>query len=148
MADYPHKRYNHYQYGSEAPNYLDSPYRLPETKPDFTPLKRPKPQKRSKEDIIFGCKMSLCGMILFASAFSFVNVTSSLSIKQRELKLVNDQIRETESAINGVQATIAANLNLEHIQQVAKEQLNMSEPLPHQVVYLTLTQESYTLYNE
>ena len=147
MADYPNRRY-HYQYGSEAPNYVDSPYRLPETKPDFTPLKRPKPRKRSKEDINFGCKMSLCGLVLFAGAFCFVSVTSNLSIKQRELKLINTELRETQSAINSVQATIAANLNLEHIQQVAKEQLNMSEPLPHQVVYLSLDQESYTVYDE
>ncbi|MDA3732466.1 hypothetical protein PBV87_13315 [Niameybacter massiliensis] len=147
MADYPKRRY-HYQYGSEAPNYLDSPYRLPETKPDSTPLKRPKPQKRSKEDIIFGCKMSVCGLVLFVGAFCFVSVTSDLAIKQRELKLINTELRETQSAINSVQATIAANLNLEHIQQVAKEQLNMSEPLPHQVVYLSLDQESYTVYDE
>ena len=92
--------------------------------------------------------MSVCGLVLFVGAFCFVSVTSDLAIKQRELKLINTELRETQSAINSVQATIAANLNLEHIQQVAKEQLNMSEPLPHQVVYLSLDQESYTVYDE
>lgn len=147
MADYSYKRYD-YQYGTEAPKYPQTPYGLPHEKPDFTPLKRPKPQKRSKEDIIFASKLTACGMLLFIGAFAFVHVTSTLAIKQRELKLVNAEIRETQSAINSVQATIAANLNLEHIQTVAEEKLNMSEPLPHQVVYITTAQESYTLYNE
>lgn len=147
MGEYSYKRYN-YQYGTEAPKYPQSPYGVPSEKPDFTPLKRPKPQKRSKEEIVFIMKMTTCGIILFFGAFSFVHVTSTLARRQRELKLVNTEIRETQSAINSLQATIASNLNLEHIQKVAEEKLNMSEPLPHQVVYITTMQESYTLYNE
>ena len=147
MADHSYKRYD-YQYGSEAPKYPYMPYGVPNEKPDFTPLKRPKPKKRSKEDIIFGLKMTTCGLLLFAGAFSFVHVTSNLAIKQRELKLINAEIRETQSTINSVRATIATNLNLEHIQTVAEEKLNLSEPLPHQVVYITTAQESYTRYIE
>lgn len=147
MADNPYKRYE-YQYGSEAPKYPQMPYTAPNEKPDFTPLKRPKPQKRSKENIIFGVKMTACGALLFMGAFSFVHVTSNLAIKQRELKMISAEIRETQSMINSVGATIATNLNLEHIQTVAEEKLNMSEPLPHQVVYISTAQESYTRYNE
>ena len=84
----------------------------------------------------------------YLRVLSFVHVTSNLAIKQRELKLINAEIRETQSTINSVRATIATNLNLEHIQTVAEEKLNMSEPLPHQVVYITTAQESYTRYNE
>lgn len=147
MGEYSYKRYD-YQYGTEAPKYPQNPYSEPRERPDFTPLKRPKPQKRSKEEIIFMMKITGCGVLLFLGAFSFVHLTSTLARKQRALKLVNTEIRETQSAINSLQATIAANLNLEYIQQVAEEKLNMTEPLPHQVVYITTMQESYTLYNE
>lgn len=147
MADHSYRRYD-YQYGSEAPKYPYRPYNLPKEEPDFTPLKRPRPKKRSKEDIIFGIKLTACGLLVFVGAFSFVHVTSKLALKQRELKVINKELRETQSMINSVRATIATNLNLEHIQKVAEEKLNMSEPLPHQVVYISTAQESYTRYNE
>ena len=139
-------RYN-YQYGTEAPQY---PYQVPtpEQSPSFEPLRRPQTQPKTKIDVFYTIKMALCGSILFASALSFVHLTSELSERQRELRQVTTQVRETQSMINSVQAIIASHLDLESIQTIAQEQLGMAEPLPHQVVYLELPQESYTIYND
>ena len=93
-------------------------------------------------------KLTACGLVLFSAALSFVHLTSELSTKQRELRQVTSLVRETQSAINSVQAIIASNLDLEAIQKVAQEELGMAEPLAHQVVYLELPQESYTVYHE
>lgn len=139
-------RYN-YQYGTEAPKY---PYPTPQTTPtpDFTPLRRPKTQPRKKLDIGYTMKLTLCGGLVFAACIGFVRQTSVLSAKQSELKAVTSQIRETQSNINNVEAIIATQLDLEQIQSIAKSELHMSEPLPHQIVYLSLPQESYTTYND
>ncbi|MGL5677289.1 MAG: hypothetical protein ACRDDX_12800 [Cellulosilyticaceae bacterium] len=136
-----------YQYGTEAPKY---PYGVPnhtET-PDFQPLRRPSKKSKPKVDIAHVIKLTTCGAALFIAAISFVHLTSELATKQRRLEQITSQIRETQSAINSMQAIIASQLDLDAIQKVAQTQLGMAEPLPHQVVYLELPQESYTVYNE
>lgn len=142
MAE-PSKMSYRYQYGAAAPKY---PYTSPT--PDFTPIRRPKQQPKPKTDLGYIAKLVCCGTIVFTACIAFVKQTSILQARQRELRTVTSQVRETQSAINNVEAIIASRLDLDHIQNVAKTKLNMSEPLPHQVVYITLPQESYTVYND
>ncbi|MGL4362493.1 MAG: hypothetical protein ACRCSG_04365 [Cellulosilyticaceae bacterium] len=136
-----------YQFGTEAPKYpINEPYSVP--RPDDKPLKRPVAKPKYNPDYLYIIKMSVCGFVIFASSWSFITRTSNLSEKQRTLKNITTRIRETQSEIYNVQAIISANLDLESIQNIAQTQLNMAEPLPHQVVYLELPQESYTVYND
>lgn len=136
-----------YQYGTEAPKY---PYNVPHPTqtPEFEPLRRPKKKAKPKLDIAYAIQMTTCGILVFGAALAFVHLTSNLSEKQRALKAITTEIRETESAINSTQAIIASHLDLEAIQEIAQKELGMSEPLPHQVVYLELPQESYTVYHD
>lgn len=135
-----------YLYGTEAPNYTNYPQQRPtyEPTPSVAPAKAPK----QKIDWIFGFRLSLCGVLLFASAFSFVYMHSILSSKQRELKSLKIELREVKSNISSTEAIIAEGLNLDNIKQRAEKELKMSEPLPHQVVYIDFPKESYTTYGE
>lgn len=149
MANQGYRNYN-YQYGTEAPKYPNMPYQNPygEETPNEAPLRRHKQTPKPKRDLAFTLQLTACSFLVFTAAFSFVHLCATLSVKQNELKQVSTQIRETQSSINSVKAIIAANLDLEHIQNVATTQLQMSEPLPHQVVYIELPEQSYTIYNE
>lgn len=145
MGNKPESRYG-YQYGSEAYKTNVVPYPLP--RKEEPPLTRKRNQPNKKENIFFNLKMGICGLILFGASISFVYVSAQLTIKQDELKSINVELRDTKSAINSIESTIASTLNLEYIQYIASTQLDMSEPLPHQVVYIELPKESHTVYNE
>lgn len=139
-----------YQYGSEATKYGAYVQSLPKQKPgqDQEPLKRPRVTPYKKIDWAFGAKLCIGGGLLFAVTFGFVHKTSALSARQSQLKVINTEIREVKSSINNLEAVIASSLNLDYIQQLAATKLGMSEPLPHQIVYIELPKESYTVYNE
>lgn len=143
MANKPIKPYR-YQYGSEAKNYQTTPYKLP--KETQEPLKRPRVQACPKVEWAFALKMISCSALVFIGALSFVYLSSILSSKQIQLKRMTTELRDTQSNISHLEATIASKLNLEHIQYVAYTQLNMSEPLPHQIVYIEIPKESHTIY--
>ncbi|MGL6174098.1 MAG: hypothetical protein ACRC1P_05765 [Cellulosilyticaceae bacterium] len=148
MANKPGNKYR-YQYGSAAYKYNTQAYPAShEEQEQSQSLSRKYIQKQKKENFLFNLKMGICGVVLFGAAISFVYVSAQLSIKQNELKAINTQLRDTKSAINSIQSTIASTLNLEYIQYMAATQLNMSEPLPHQVVYIELPKENHTVYNE
>ena len=53
-----------------------------------------------------------------------------------------------KSAISETQATISEKLNLDYIRERAANELSMREPLPHQIVYIELPEESYTSYEK
>lgn len=147
MGNKPDGRYG-YQFGSEAYKYNATPYSLPDGWQEQEPLTRRKPKPNKKEDILFYSKMGICGLLLFGGAISFVYLTAQLTIKQNELKQITADLRDTKSLINSVESSIATNLNLERIQYIASTQLDMSEPLPHQVVYIDFPKESHTVYGE
>ncbi|MHC1747404.1 MAG: hypothetical protein AB9856_03325 [Cellulosilyticaceae bacterium] len=135
-----------YLYGTEAPSYTNYPQQTPAYEP--TPSAAPAKKTKSKVDWVFGFRLSLCGILLFASTFSFVYTYSILSSKQRELKNLKIELREAKSDISSTEAIIAEALNLDYIRQRAQSELKMSEPLPHQVVYIDFPKESYTTYGE
>ncbi len=143
MAQRSYKDYHQY-YGTEAPKYPYTPQPTPKSEPTKAPSKQPKP----KTDWVFTSLIGACLGIVFCSSIGFIHLSSELSVHQKNLQKINAQIRETQSSINSTQAIIASHLDLSYIQKIATEQLEMAEPLPHQVVHIQLTEESYTEYNE
>lgn len=133
-----------YQYGSEALDYRTLNPVLP--KEEVQPA--PQVRKKEKPDVVFGLKMSVCWGLIFASTFIFVGLYAQLTTKQVALQSANEKLQKLQSSINSVQSVISSSLNLEDIQQLATTQLNMSEPLPYQVVYIQLPQTSYTVYTK
>ncbi len=142
MADNLRKNYQ-YQYDTAARDYYVA-VPMPEREGE----KRTKVMPKKANDFAFAFKLFLCATVLFSSVFVYVSMYASLNMKQSELKQLKNDVREAKSNINEIESVIAAKLNLEHIQQVASTQLHMREPLPHQVVYIELPENSYTVYQE
>lgn len=150
MANKPRRTSYGYQYGSEAKNYGAHVQSLPKQTPRYeeVSLKRSRVTPYHKADWGFGLKLILGGSILFGVTFGFVHECSNLASRQSQLKVINAEMREVKSSINNVESIIASSLNLDHIQELATIKLDMTEPLPHQIVYIELPKESYTVYNE
>ncbi|MGL4736836.1 MAG: hypothetical protein ACRCW2_05210 [Cellulosilyticaceae bacterium] len=149
MADKPRTSYG-YQYGSGATKKSAYVQAVPKQTPRYeeVPLKRPRVTPYHKVDWAFGAKLVIGGGVLFIATFGFVHQCSKLASRQSQLKVMNAEIREVKSSINNTQSIIASSLNLDHIQELAATKLGMAEPLPHQIVYIELPKESYTVYNE
>ncbi len=130
-----------YQYGSEAENYYQT---LPN--PRIEPEHRPSAKPHRKIDFVFGFKLSLCGMMVFICAFGYINMYSLLITKQGELQAVKSEIRELKSELSFTESKISERLNLDYIRDRASKEFGMSEPLPHQIVYIQLPKQSYTIY--
>lgn len=142
MAQNTQRQYP-YQYGSEAPNYYQ-PLPRPHIEPEHKPSREPK----KKLDVVFGLKLSLCGMIVFACSFAYIHMYSSFVTKQTKLQFVKNEIRALKSSISFTESQISEKLNLDYIRDRASKELSMSEPLPHQIVYIQLPKQSYTLYDK
>ena len=143
MARNSSRAYN-YQYDSSARAYAAEPLRQP--LPTKEPNKKSKIKPRKKLDKVFVTQLSLCGITIFASAFIYINSYATLRTSQNELIGLKNGLVQIKSDINEVEARIASKLNLNNISQRAQNELGMKEPLPHQIVYFELSEESYTSY--
>ncbi len=143
MADNTSKKYN-YQYDSSARAYAAEPLRQP--LPTKEPDKKGKTNTRKKIDRTLVTQLTLCGITIFASSFIYIHSYASLRTSQNELIKLKNGIIQIKSDINEVEAQIASQLNLDNISERAKNELGMKEPLPHQIIYFELPEESYTSY--
>lgn len=144
MADELNKGYN-YQYDSTARAY-EQPVIVPV--PITEPLRRSRKASKKNIDINFGMQLSICGAVLFTSAFLYINSYASLRAKQDQLIDLKNDIIVLKSTISETQAKISEMLNLDYIRERAASELGMREPLPHQIVYIELPEESYTSYDK
>lgn len=132
-----------YQYGSEAKAYDQA---LP--KPNIEPKYRPSTEPRKKLDVVFGFQLSLCGIMVFMSAFVYVYMYSALVTKQGQLQTIKAEIRALKSTVSLTESKISENLNLDYIRDRASRELGMREPAAHQIVYIQLPKQSYTIYDK
>ncbi|MDF2595140.1 MAG: hypothetical protein K0R69_1481 [Clostridia bacterium] len=132
-----------YQYGSAARDYYQ-PLPRPSIEPDYKPVVEP----RKKVDIVFGFKLSLCGMSVFICAYLYIFMYSSLITRQGELQSIKSEMRELKSTISFTESRISEKLNLDYIRDRASAELGMAEPLPHQIVYIQLPKQSHTIYDK
>ncbi|WP_069997550.1 hypothetical protein [Cellulosilyticum sp. I15G10I2] len=132
-----------YQYGSEAENYYQ-PLPRPHVEPEYRPAVEP----QKKIDVVFGLKLSLCGMTVFVCAFVYIHMYSTLITRQGQLQTVKNEIRALRSTISLTESQISEKLNLDYIKYRASRELGMSEPLPHQIVYIQLPKQSHTIYDK
>lgn len=137
------KRQYDYQYGSEAKEYYSA---VPA--PSITPSPRPKTIPQRKLDVSFALQLSACGAVLFIGSFLYLNTYAAFNMKQVELKSTKTEIRKMNSTISLTEAKISEKLNLDYIRERAANELDMSEPLPHQIVYIELPKQSYTIYGD
>lgn len=140
------KREYNYQYGSTARKIESSVVVSPQ--PSLEPSKQPQKVIKPRINKAFCFQLSLCGILVFGAAFGFVHSYSALRSKQNTLIKIKNEIILTKSSISEAEAKITRALNLEYIRERAANELGMSEPLPHQTIYIDLPEQSYTSYGE
>nr|WP_302596143.1 hypothetical protein [uncultured Cellulosilyticum sp.] len=131
-----------YQYGSTAHDYdVQSPLQTPSR----TPSRRNKHVK--KIDVGFALHVSLCGLLVFLGSFFYIHQYAEFSARQKELRVIKNEIRDTKSKISLTEAKMSEKLNLDYIRERASKELGMSEPMAHQIVYIELQKDSYVVYD-
>ncbi len=139
----PRNRYNSYNHGSTA-------FKLDTVQPQETPpqIQQPKVElaPSPKPNYKVAVTSGVCLGTSLVTIFSFLGLQTNFMMKQIELQSLNTQLQNTKSTINTVQSNITSNLNLDYIESIAQEELGMISPMPHQIVYLDIQNESYTTY--
>ncbi|OON97279.1 MAG: hypothetical protein ATN36_00575 [Epulopiscium sp. Nele67-Bin005] len=90
----------------------------------------------------------ICGFAVFLACSGFIYINVQFSNQQTQLQSLNIELQEVKSRINATETIIATQINLDYVRQRASEELGMTEPSPHQIIYLTLPEESYTIYGK
>ncbi|NLI90412.1 MAG: hypothetical protein GX366_08445 [Epulopiscium sp.] len=141
-------RYNtktHYNYGSAAPDIyreVQKPH-MPNTQRRKQLQKQNKEKKKADFKRRFSYFISI--VTVFIACAAFVWGCAVLSEKQHELKTAKSEVQQLKSQVNTTKSLIASATNLDHIKEVATSELNMSEPLAHQIVFLDIAKTSYTV---
>lgn len=131
-----------YQYGSTVQeHYEELPLQIPSQKPS----RRNRHVK--KIDFGFVLQISLCGLLIFFSAFFYIHQYAEFGARQKELRAIKNEIRDTKSTISLTEAKMSEKLNLDYIRERASKELGMSEPMAHQIVYIELPKDSYVVYD-
>lgn len=139
------RKYQKYQYDSTARAYRQRVEPLGAPTPSI-PVRRPKQGTRKKIDINFGIQLTICGLVVFVCAFLYIHHYAGLRVKQVKLgELKNEKLMITNQ-ITKLQSQINQSLDLATIEKRATEELNMTKPTPQQIVYIKLSEESYTDY--
>lgn len=134
-----------YNYGSTAPKiYTDVPVPKPPVKEK--PRKSSKERKAErKENFKHSFSRVLSFTAIFVASITFVWGCAVVAYKQDTLKQTKSEIRDLQSQINTTKALIASSTNLDHIKERAIQELNMNEPLTHQIILLDIAKTSYTV---
>lgn len=131
-----------YQDGSTVYNYYEE---IPLQTPPQAPVRRNR--KVKKRDVRFAVQVSLCGLLVFLGAFFYIHQYAEFGTKQKELRTIKNEIRDTKSIISLTEAKMSEKLNLDYIRERASKELGMSEPMAHQIVYIELPKDSYVVYD-
>ncbi|ONI42238.1 hypothetical protein AN396_01945 [Candidatus Epulonipiscium fishelsonii] len=129
-----------------APNYQYNSTAKELNYPPPNKQSRP-PKKRQSNRVVYAVFLG-CVLTIFICACIYMYASVQFSIKQTELRNLNTKVQQLESSINTVEANIISKLDLANIKQQAIQELGMSEPLPHQIIYINLPEESYVTYGK
>ena len=141
------KRYNttNYNYGSTAPNVYDD-VSLPKV-PDTKGTKKSRVERNEEKRQSFRRRASITfsALIIFVASTTFVWGCAVVAYKEHALKEAKAEIRNLKSQVNTTKALIASSTNLDHIKDRAINELNMTEPLAHQIIFLDIAKTSYAV---
>lgn len=137
------RRRQQYQYGSEARDYYEV---APSRKVEEQPIRRPK--KHTKQaNSAFMVQIVACSLVLFVAAGLYIHQYAVLGSKQKQIRALNEEMRQLKSTISLAQSKKSQKFDTEYIRERAVNELGMSDPLAHQIVYIELPKESYTVYD-
>ncbi|HHX59555.1 MAG TPA: hypothetical protein GX707_02280 [Epulopiscium sp.] len=134
-----------YNYGSAAPDIYTE---VPIPKAPKTPReKKSRVERKEERRQIFRKRLSCIVSVtaIFIACTAFVWGCAVVEYKQYELKQAKSEIRELKSQVNTTKALIASSTNLDNIKARAINELKMTEPLTHQIIFLDIAKTSYTV---
>ena len=149
---------SHYSYGSEAYKYytdLDYGRRRnrtvtekPEAKRTAYKLKKTKKHRTHYEFVkakTGNFKVYSTIIVFFTFVILFVCMFALNSHKETEINSNLAELKRLEEENNNLKVELNKNINLEEIEKVAKTKLNMQKPATHQLVYINIPKQSYTI---
>lgn len=145
MADNRYNTTSSYNYGSSAPDiYTEVPVpKAPRT--GKTHKSRLEHKEERRESLKKRLSLTVSAAIIFVACTTLVWGCAVVAYKEYELKQAKSEVRELKSQVNSTKALIASSTNLDHIKDRAINELNMTEPLTHQIVFLEIAKTSYAV---
>lgn len=117
---------------------------VPKAKPtEFVESKKVRQQKADRSLFI---QLSICAIIIFTSAMSYVHSHYTLTAKQMTLNSLKAEKVALTNQITNLEAQITQKLDLKVIKEKAVDELNMQSPLAHQIVYINVASDNETNY--
>ncbi len=158
---------SYYSYGSEAykyyPEFEYGRRRRKDTRVERKKIRRKNieerkvPQKarvrrKTHYEFIKSRKIDFKAYFAIGIFFSFVIVFICLfavnTKKESEINGHLEELKKLEESNYMLKTEAAKNINLEEIEKIAKTRLNMQKPAPHQIVYINIPKQSYTIQYE
>lgn len=81
----------------------------------------------------------------FLFVIMFVGIFAINTKKEAEIVANTEELKKLEANNSILQNEITKNINLEEIEKIAKNKLNMQKPEAHQIVYINIPKQSYTV---
>ena len=83
--------------------------------------------------------------IIFVYAMAIVNVLAVGSEQKNEYAVLKDELAQIKENNIYLETQLAENLDLEKVEKIAEKKLGMQKPAAHQIVYINVPKQSYTV---
>lgn len=141
----------YYNMGSAAP--LVQPAEYPNTN---RPRVKPQKHHKTKEEIqierqqiferaLYHMKFLLTSVVVLSCCIAMMMFNATILEKQRNINVLNSQLKELKDKNLSLEATVSESLNLEYIEKEASERLGMGKPTKPQIVYIDVPKSDYTV---
>jgi len=149
---YKNARYN---YSSEAYKY----YPL-ETETDYIPQKRKRRLRRkanentkkrtvfkraTKTNLANQFKTGFAIVVIFAFSLTLLFSFASTTAKREEMNNLISDLKQLTETNSNLQSELQKNIDLDEIAKVASTKLGMQKPASHQIVYINVPKQNYTV---
>ncbi len=146
----------------EKNNYYSRYYTAGNTAPEFLPweeqilpkkkvkiVKKTRTVKKPKEEVNRGILYAVKAVFTVALvAFSCIMITALNSVvleKEREIRTLNNQLKEMQETNLILETDIAEQVDLKYVKEEAIQRLGMKEPENYQIIYVDVPKASYTV---
>ncbi|NLP46275.1 MAG: hypothetical protein GX347_04410 [Epulopiscium sp.] len=144
----------YYTYGSSAhdlgQSYISSlqiPSEVTQPQIEQESKKRQKAKQRAyqKKSILYKLQLLACTILFFAGCLILMVGYSAISSQQANIAEMTKTLQELQKKNAMIQGEIGENMDLKKLEEKATCQLGMVHPNEHQLVYIDIPQNSYTV---
>lgn len=151
-------RNSYYNYSSEAykyyPEYEEIQYPRRRQKTRVKTKRKPVVSRRvifkkeTKANIADQFKTCVAISLVFAFSLALLCSFASTTAKREEINILTSNLKQLNESNSNLQSELQKNIDLNKIEKVASTKLGMQKPANHQIVYINVPKQSYTVqYN-